>query len=231
MTETVDDEVLATEDEETGGLPDVSVPDMTAAILRSWGLSGEPITWADLRMQPAIGMVRMANTGFADAAGVQSVLDATYGPGTYDAADVMLAHPPSAEFSVTGQDPEVNGVLTGDADLDLPDELVVWDFGDGTTVRGNEVTHTYTSAGTFDITCTVLVAGTAYTTVQPHEIPEDVLEPDPTSEPPADGPYDPGEHTVDEVLAYCAEHPDEVEAIYDAEEAGKNRVTLLDKLA
>lgn len=42
--------------------------------------------------------------------------------------------------------------------------------------------------------------------------------------------YDPGEHTVAEVLAYADEHPDELRAIYDAEVAGKARSTLLDGL-
>ena len=38
--------------------------------------------------------------------------------------------------------------------------------------------------------------------------------------------YDPGEHTVDEVQAYLAKHPDERDAVVAAEKAGKNRVTL-----
>ena len=40
----------------------------------------------------------------------------------------------------------------------------------------------------------------------------------------------PGEHTVDEVKAYVDEHPDERQAVLDAEAAGKNRVTLVDWL-
>jgi hypothetical protein len=42
--------------------------------------------------------------------------------------------------------------------------------------------------------------------------------------------FDPGAHTIAEVLAYVSEHPDEIDAIYGAELAGKARVTLLDKL-
>jgi hypothetical protein len=42
--------------------------------------------------------------------------------------------------------------------------------------------------------------------------------------------FDPADHTVAEVLDYAAEHPDEVAAIAAAEEAGKNRSTLLDQL-
>jgi xanthine/CO dehydrogenase XdhC/CoxF family maturation factor len=42
--------------------------------------------------------------------------------------------------------------------------------------------------------------------------------------------YDPSDHTVDDVLAYATDHPDEVEAIRVAEEQGKARVGILDKL-
>jgi len=39
--------------------------------------------------------------------------------------------------------------------------------------------------------------------------------------------YDPGVHTVSEVLAQADAHPDTVQALYDAEAAGKARSTLL----
>lgn len=42
--------------------------------------------------------------------------------------------------------------------------------------------------------------------------------------------FDPGEHTVDEVKAYVGEHPDERQAVLDAERAGKNRTTLVEWL-
>jgi len=47
----------------------------------------------------------------------------------------------------------------------------------------------------------------------------------------AEGGYDPGAYTVDEVKAYVAEHPDELDATYSAEQSGKARTTLLDWLA
>ena len=53
--------------------------------------------------------------------------------------------------------------------------------------------------------------------------------PDPGTEVPPQ-PYDPGAHTVAEVEAYVADHPDELDAITAAEEAGKARVTLLNAL-
>jgi hypothetical protein len=43
--------------------------------------------------------------------------------------------------------------------------------------------------------------------------------------------YDPSAHTVDEVKAHVEAHPDELDAIYDAEQSGKARTTLLDWLA
>jgi hypothetical protein len=42
--------------------------------------------------------------------------------------------------------------------------------------------------------------------------------------------YDPADHTVEEVKAYVEEHPDELEAVHEAEVEGKNRVTLIEWL-
>jgi len=42
--------------------------------------------------------------------------------------------------------------------------------------------------------------------------------------------FDPGEHTVQEVLDYLAEHEDERESVRASEEAGKGRSTLLSAL-
>ena len=47
-------------------------------------------------------------------------------------------------------------------------------------------------------------------------------------EPPPEGDtFDPGEHTVAEVEAYLAKHPDESDAVLAAERDGKNRVSLV----
>lgn len=65
-----------------------------------------------------------------------------------------------------------------------------------------------------------------------YEAPGDGPEVDP--EPPAaktsTGPFDPADHTVPDVEAYVAAHPDELDRIVAAELAGKNRSTLLDAL-
>lgn len=42
--------------------------------------------------------------------------------------------------------------------------------------------------------------------------------------------YDPGDRTVAQVMDHVMDHPDERQAILDAEVAGKNRVTLVDWL-
>jgi hypothetical protein len=52
------------------------------------------------------------------------------------------------------------------------------------------------------------------------------------SDPAAQGEtFDPGAHTVDEVKTYAAAHPDELDAVYAAEQSGKARSTLLEWLA
>ena len=45
-----------------------------------------------------------------------------------------------------------------------------------------------------------------------------------------EGVFDPGDHTVDDVVEYATAHPDEVDEIYEAETAGKNRSTLVSQL-
>jgi hypothetical protein len=42
--------------------------------------------------------------------------------------------------------------------------------------------------------------------------------------------YDPGAHTVPEVIEFAENNPDQVQALIDAEVAGKNRATLLPHL-
>lgn len=52
----------------------------------------------------------------------------------------------------------------------------------------------------------------------------------PPSAPESDGGFDPGDHTVDEVKTYVAGHPDELTAATAAEQAGKQRSSLLEWL-
>ena len=56
---------------------------------------------------------------------------------------------------------------------------------------------------------------------------EDLAEGDEEEVEQVDSDYDPSEHTVNEVNEYVAEHPEEADAIYAAEEAGKARTGIL----
>ena len=42
--------------------------------------------------------------------------------------------------------------------------------------------------------------------------------------------YDPGAHTVADVIAFAEDHPEQVQALLDAEQAGRNRTTLVSQL-
>lgn len=42
--------------------------------------------------------------------------------------------------------------------------------------------------------------------------------------------YDPGDYTIEEVVQYVADHPEERASILEKEEAGKNRSTLVPQL-
>jgi hypothetical protein len=46
-----------------------------------------------------------------------------------------------------------------------------------------------------------------------------------------EGDFDPGKHSIADVKAYVEAHPDETQAIYDAESEGKGRSSLLDWLS
>jgi hypothetical protein len=307
-----------TETEPTVAEADDTVPDD----LRAWGLSGQPVDWAFVTWQPVIATLRTINRGELPVSALQPLLDATFPDADYDAADIALAHQPTATFSAAEGETstEQTFTLTGDADLNLPGDNVQWDFGDGlVAVASPSAEHDFLRPGTFHVTCSVAVAGMVTQTTQDVVVaggappvltsldPEYVVnsgesltlrvlgsgfdestvivfnggdeattfvsdsevttgvdpstssgqrtvpiqvrgagglsntlgfdfkglpaaeEEPPPPEPEVEG-YDPGEHTVDEVLAYAAEHPDEVNAIAAAEEAGKSRVTLLDKL-
>jgi len=253
--------------------PEVEQEDTTPLDLRTWGLSGQPATWALSTWTTLIELIRAVNLGRADQSSVQDALDAAYPDAAYQASDVCLAHVPTGEFAVTAgtsEDPDVDATmvvrfdLAGDEDLLLPDEQVRWDFGDGDFVYdAGGWDHVYAEAGAYDARLTVMVAGTAFTSAQvvevgdvPEPLEDEPLNPGdraraatvfesetddlpnhnaPETVESADADesgeaYDPSAHTVDEVLAYVAEHPDEADAVYRAESSGKARVTILDKM-
>lgn len=275
----------------------VLAEDHAESDLRTWGLSGQPSTWALSTWTSLIDVIRAANQGSMDQSAVQDALDAVYPDGGYDAANIVLPHPPAGDFTVT-TDEATNSVrvdLAGDADLLLPDDNITWEFGDNSPIihDAGGWDHTYEAPGEYRIRLTMMVAGASYGSDQVVTFGEPVLTPlDPgvaaraatdfdsdtddrpnssvtpeqtagqsaavadqiaagrmvpgdayvgaggeeyppaaEAQPKESGPYDPSEHTVDEVLAYAAEHPDEAHDIAVAEEAGKGRVTILDRLA
>lgn len=211
--------------------------------VRAWGLSGSPIDWAFLGWQPLVAALRSANRGEMPRAALQPLLDATFPDADYDVDQIALAHPPVGTFTVSADGLAVTYSLDGDSDLSLSADHVEWEFGDGTAVvrSGLPVEHRYAVPGTYTAQVSVVVAGSVTATLQavvvgevvtpppdPEEPPPDPEEPPPEEE--VDG-YSPADHTVDEVLAYAVDNPDEVDAIVAAEETGKNRVTLLEALA
>lgn len=130
----------------------------------------------------------------------------------------------------------VTGTFIGAASLSLSfatnnGGTVTWNFGDsGTATSSDAVVHTYAGAGTYTVTATMraisgTVTDTASVTVPGSgtvtlmEIPSDPVES-----------FDPSLFTVNEVEVYANDHPDEVQAILAAEEAGRNRVTLVNYL-
>ena len=174
-------------DEEVLELVAVEDEDLTEPTLRNWGLSGQPVSWAWSDWQPVVSAIRAVNTGFGDQAMVQSALDVVFPDAGYEAVNVCLAHPPSAEFTIAAGDidPEVDPNvddyidiihvdLVDDEDLNLPNEQVTWDFGDGTPTARDAFgwEHGYVSPGTYMVRCTIPVAGVLYTTTQPYTVGE-----------------------------------------------------------
>jgi hypothetical protein len=109
-------------------------------------------------------------------------------------------------------------------------------------------TVTFSAPGTYTVTLTLngvaqapitvkAVSGVAPKLTGDEEAPpEESLEPHEAATPPeefipeAEELYDPGDHTIEEVMAYATAHPDEVVDIYNDEVEGKARSTLLSQL-
>ena len=144
-------------------------------------------------------------------------------PTTRLAADFSWAFPP-------------NGTPTPQAVID-PTPVTYATAGSKTatlTVTGAGAgANPYPPAGSYPITITA-VSGAAPMLMG---APEEGEEPSPEEEiEEAEGEshvnvaFDPGAHTIAEVLAFVDENPDQVREMIDAEEAGKNRSTLITQL-
>lgn len=216
-----------TDTEETDVDQQQAEPDpMIPVQLRTYGLSGEPLRMAPYHWQVVVAATRAANVGDLAVSAVQPLLDTTFPDAGYLATDICLAHPPVGDFTATVTGMSVRVDLAGDVDLLLPDENVEWNFGDGEVVRdAGGWDHEYVQPGTYTVQLVVLVAGRIYASSQDVEVSGEAPPVLPEGEE-----FDPADHTVDEVLAYIDEHPDELDDVLAAEEDGKNRVTLVDKL-
>jgi len=67
--------------------------------------------------------------------------------------------PPTASFTVSPSEPEVDGSVvvdaSGSSDTDGTIASYAWDLGDGTTASGTTAAHAYTAAGTYTVQLTV----------------------------------------------------------------------------
>jgi PKD repeat protein len=85
-----------------------------------------------------------------------AVLGAIAGEST---VTVVPDNHPTASFVYTPENPTINQVITFDASSSYdPDGTIVsygWDFGDRDTGTGEVITHSYSSAGDYDVTLTV----------------------------------------------------------------------------
>ena len=161
---------------------------------------------------------------------------------------VTASVPPGARATVN----PTNGlIVTFTCEGSRPSGDLTWAFGSGASpATGNGVgpiVVTYSGPGTKAVTLTVagagapppangvlnmsvVVAGGTLRSV-PHDVPEasqQSAEPEPEVD--VDVGYDPAAHTVDEVVEFAEAHPDQVDEILAAEQAGKNRSTLTSHL-
>ncbi len=68
---------------------------------------------------------------------------------------VTANQPPTAAFATTQSNLSVHGDASESADADGTIATYLWNFGDGASLAGKTVDHTYTQAGTYTVTLTV----------------------------------------------------------------------------
>lgn len=144
-----------------------------------------------------------------------AVVGVTYDEPGHDAVADVTADGLTVTATVTGANgDEHRGIDWGDGSP--VEEVVLSDTG------SQSVSHGYATEGTYTITA-LDSAGNALAS-------SDVTVTAPVEEPSEPELFDPGDHTIAEVQAYLAEHPEEHDRILAAEQTGKNRATLIDAL-
>jgi hypothetical protein len=105
--------------------PQPSTPDDVLTLqLRSWGITGEPVTWAINRWQPVITAIRFANLGFGTQATVQGLLDSVFPLNHIQASAVCLPatlRDPDPKVTKVGERFRLRAESQG-----LPDENIAW---------------------------------------------------------------------------------------------------------
>lgn len=105
------------------------------------GRSSQPIKMFDDAYQAVIQTARLVNLGQADVAVLQAQLDAQFGPGEVNAADVTLKRAPTGTFVVIEADDGSIVVKSLDIDIGLDPDSVRFVFDDGATATGFLVYH------------------------------------------------------------------------------------------
>ncbi len=128
----------------------------------------------------AIALAQSATDRQVDAATLQTALETTawkpdrwptpgwerdtrYGAGIVNVtAAIEFLRTPSATVELSPRDPAPNESVTVTVSAAVGDiESYGWAFGDGTTATGETVTHTFETAGTYEVTLTVTDTGGA----------------------------------------------------------------------
>jgi hypothetical protein len=142
--------------------PQPSTPDaVLTAQLRSWGVTGEPVTWAINRWQPVITAIRFANLGFGTQATVQGLLDSVFPLNHINAADVCLPNvlrEPTPEVSKVGERFRLRAEAQG-----LPDENITWLIDNVVIGNGPERSEVELRPGVHTVAVHIAAAGVVIT--------------------------------------------------------------------
>lgn len=201
--------------------------------VRSYGLSSVPIGWVPTKYQGVVEALRRLHLGQGDSDAVRDALDAMAPQRDYDVDDLALGQPLSAVFTT-----EADGLhvyVESPGSVGLPNDAVVWSFGDGTpSVRkAAKVAHRYARPGRFLIQCDVSVAGNTFNEMNYVSVELQPVERDEPAEATADLPvefddYDPNDHdAADVVSAISSASADDIAAIVVREREGQNRDEVL----